>query len=171
MFSMIVGDFPHRSAKSRRVSLLSGARASKTQVFARSSFPRAGAALAFEVGEYHVFRAAVLSFALTLAVGQNAGPLCKVWCHPSEATTGCEHPDQTTSASVTGDDNCMNVTLRAIAVVREDLRRGESAPDTQHAVTIPSFRFAPPLTDIRSDHGPGQPSRLAALPLVIALRI
>jgi hypothetical protein len=131
--------------------------------------PGAGAALAFKVGEYHVFRAAVLSIALTLAVSQNAGLLCKVWCHPSEAA--CEHPDQTTSLSVTGDDNCMNITVGAIAFVREELRRGESAPDTEPAVTIPSFRFAPPLTGIRFDHGPGQPSRLATHPLVIALRI
>jgi hypothetical protein len=118
-----------------------------------------------------VFRAAVLSVALTLAVSQNAGLLCKVWCPPSEATTDCEHSGQTTSPSVTGDDNCINVTPGAIAFVREDVRRGESAPDTQHAVTIPSFRFAPPLTDIRSDHGLGQPLGLAARPLVIALRI
>jgi hypothetical protein len=118
-----------------------------------------------------MFRAAVLSIALTLAVGQNAGLLCRLWCHPSEAPTDCEHPDQTTSLSVTGEGNCNNVTLGAIAFVREDVRRGESAPDTQHAVAIPSFRFAPPLTDIRSDHDPGQQSRLAARPLVIALRI
>jgi hypothetical protein len=118
-----------------------------------------------------MFLEAVLSIALTLAVGQNAGLLCRLWCHPSEAPTDCEHPDQTTSLSVTGEGNCNNVTLGAIAFVREDVRRGESAPDTQHAVAIPSFRFAPPLTDIRSDHDPGQQSRLAARPLVIALRI
>jgi hypothetical protein len=118
-----------------------------------------------------VFRAAVLSIALTLAVGQNAELLCKFWCHPSDAATDCEHPDQTTSLSVRDEDNCNTATLGAIAFVREDVRRGESAQNTQHAVAIGSFQLAPPLTDLGPNHDSGQQARLAASPLVIALRI
>ena len=56
-------------------------------------------------GEHHVFRAALFSIVLTLAVGQNASLLCQVWCHDA-TSAGCPHQDSTTSPSVSADDNC-----------------------------------------------------------------
>jgi hypothetical protein len=117
-----------------------------------------------------VFRAAVVSIALTFAIGQNAVLLCQAWCDSREAAaTGCHH-NTAASPSLTGNDHCTD-TFAASAVVREDLRRGTSIPDAQHAVVIPAFRFAPPSTDIRSGHDPGQPSPLESRPLVTPLRI
>jgi hypothetical protein len=118
-----------------------------------------------------VFRAAVVSIALTLAIGQNAVLLCQVWCDPHEAaTTGCHHKTAT-SSSLTGNDPCCTDTFAAIAFVREDLRRVTSIPDDQLAVVIPAFRFAPPSTDIRSGHDPAQQSPAGSRPLVTPLRI
>jgi hypothetical protein len=129
-----------------------------------------GVLLAFGGSELHVFRAAVVSIALTLAIGQNAVLLCQAWCDPHEAAaSGCHH-NTATSPSLTGNDNCTD-TFAAIAFVREDLRRGTSIPDAQHAVVIPAFRFAPPSTEIRSGHDPGQQSPLESRPPVTPLRI
>ena len=122
--------------------------------------------------ELHVFRAAVVLIVLTLAMGQNVVLLClcQVWCDPhGAAATGC-HSDRATSPSLTGNDDCTD-TFGAMAFVREDVRRGTCTPDARHAVAIPAFRFAPPPTDIRSGHDPGQPPLLEARPLVTPLRI
>ena len=64
----------HPSARRRRV-------AENVSIFRRSPPFLAGAGLALRSGEYHVFRAALFSIVLTLAVGQNASLLCKVVCH------------------------------------------------------------------------------------------
>jgi hypothetical protein len=118
-----------------------------------------------------VLRAAVVSIVLTLAMGQNAALLCQAWCDPhAAAATGCHH-DGATSPSLTGSDHCTDCTFGVTAFVREDARRGASAPDAQNTVAVPGFRFAPTPTDIRSCHDPGQQSLLAGRPLVIALRI
>jgi hypothetical protein len=117
-----------------------------------------------------VFRATVVSIALTLAIGQNAVLLCQAWCDPHEAAdTGCHHTTAS-SSSLTGNDDCTDA-VAALAVVREDLRRGTTMPDARHAVVVPAFRFAPPSTDLRSGHDPGQPSPRESRPLVISLRI
>ena len=79
--------------------------------FLPSTLVQAGVALALKGGEYPVFRAALFSIVLTLAVGQNAGLLCKVWCYPHDATAGCRQQEPTTSPSVSGDDYCNNVAL------------------------------------------------------------
>jgi hypothetical protein len=139
--------------------------------FRVSRLLQGGAALAPTGGEHHVFRAAVLSIVLTLAVGQSAALLCRVWCDPHQAaTTGCHHQGPTTSASVSGDDNCANVVLSA-AFVREDVRREASGPAAWQVVAVPWFRFAPPPTDTRSSYDPGQQVRLEDRPLAIAHRL
>lgn len=118
-----------------------------------------------------MLRAAVASIVLTLAVGQNAALLCQAWCDPhAAAATGCHH-DGATSPRLTGGDHCTDCTFGITAFVREDARRGASAPDAPHAIAVTGFRFAPPPTDIRSCHDRGQQSLLAARPLVIALRV
>lgn len=117
-----------------------------------------------------MFRAAGVLIVLSLAMGQNAVLLCQAWCDPHEAAADGCHSDRALSPSLTGNDHC-NDTFGAIAFVREDVRRGTSTPDAPHAVVIPAFRFAPPPTDIRSGHDPGQQSLHEARPLVTPLRI
>ena len=119
-----------------------------------------------------MFRAALFSIVLTLAVGQDATALCKVWCDPHDATTaGCHQAAPTESATLTGTDSCDTVVVEAVALVREDARRGASAPDLHHAVFVTRSRFASPPTDARSSYEPGQQSSPDERPLVTALRI
>jgi hypothetical protein len=119
-----------------------------------------------------VFRAALFSIVLTMAVGQQATLLCKAWCYQPEASAvGCRHQDATTSPTVSVDDNCRSLALDAIAFVREDTRRSAAAPDTQNALVIPRFRFAPALPDSRFGCESGAQSQFEAPPLVTALRI
>jgi hypothetical protein len=129
----------------------------------------AGAALAHMGGEHHVFRAALFSIVLTLALGQHAGLLCKVWC-PDATSAECPHQDSTTSPSVSADDNCRSAVVGAAAFVREDARR-TAAPNAQNALVIARFRLAPSPTDLGSGLESGRRRRLEERPLVIALRI
>jgi hypothetical protein len=131
---------------------------------------QAGAALAVMGGEHHVFRAALFSIVLTLAVGQNASLLCKVWCHDA-TSVGCPHRDSTTSPSVSAHDNCRSDVGGAVAFVREDAQRTAAAPDAQNALVVPRFRLAPSPTDLRPSFESGRRLPLEERPLVIALRI
>jgi hypothetical protein len=118
-----------------------------------------------------VFRAALFSIVLTLAVGQNAGLLCKVWCHDA-TSVGCARQDSTTSPSVSAADSCRSAVLGAVAFVREDARRtAAAAPDAQNALVVPRFRLAPSPTDLRSGLESGRRLPLEERPLVITLRI
>jgi hypothetical protein len=117
-----------------------------------------------------VFRAALFSIVLTLAVGQSAGLLCKVWCHDG-MSAGCAQQDSTTSPSVNADDDCRSAILGAVAFVREDARRTAPAPDAQHALVVSRFRPAPLPTDLRHGFESGQRRPLEERPLVITLRI
>ena len=84
---------------------------------------------------------------LTLAVGQNASLLCKVWC-PDATSAGCPHqdsttsPDSTASTSMSADGNCRSALVGAVAFVREDARRTAAAPDAHNALVVPRFRLA-----------------------------
>ncbi len=136
----------------------------------------AGAGLALRSGEYYVFRAALFSIVLTLAVGQNASLLCEVWCHDATSAE-CPHqdstmsPDSTASRSVSADDNCRSAFVGAVAFVREDARRTAAAPDAQNALVVPRFRLAPSPTDVRSGSESGRRLPLEERPLVTTLRI
>jgi hypothetical protein len=119
-----------------------------------------------------MFRAALFSIVLTLAVGQNAGLLCKVWCSPHEAASaGCRHQAPVTSPSVTGNDNCTTVAVGTAEFLREEARRAGSASDCQNAVVVPRFGFTPSSADSRSRYERWQQRPLEAQPLVTALRI
>lgn len=118
-----------------------------------------------------MFRAAVLSIVLTLAIGPNATLLCAVWCHPDEAkTSACQHPSATTSPSVAGEDSCRTVDARLAALVRDEAKRGQQ-PTSQPAATMPRFAFAPPRTDGTRSSGPNTALAVVSPPLLIALRI
>jgi len=119
-----------------------------------------------------VFRAAVLSIVLTLAVGPNATLLCRTWCDPQAAAASvCRHEAPATSPSVAGDDSCDNMVLSAAAFLRKDVRRGVSAPDAAHAVLVPRYQLAQSTTDASRRHEPGREWPLDKRPLPTVLRI
>jgi len=168
----LLGVFRRRPPKLPQAAHLVTASVPQSRGFLPGAFVQAGAALAPQAGEHHVFRAALFSIVLTMAVGQDAALLCKAWCYQPEASAvGCRHQDATTSPTVSADDNCRSLAVDAIAFVREDARRGAAAPDTQNALVIPRFRFAPALPDSRSGYESGPQLQLEARPLVTALRI
>ena len=119
-----------------------------------------------------MFGAAVVSIVLTLAVGQNAALLCSVWCHPPEAAIGVrEHQHQATTPGITRNDSCARLVAEATAFVREDVRRGVSAPDVQHGVVVPWFEFAPPPAHPTFGSRLGQETAHQGSPRILALRI
>jgi hypothetical protein len=124
------------------------------------------------LGERSVFRAAVLSIVLTLAIGPNATLLCSVWCHPDEATTSaCQHQDVTSSPQVTGEDSCRTAPTSTTAFVREEAKRTSPTPIAQQAVASPRFRLGPPPTDTLGAYEAKASLSAVASPLLIALRI
>jgi hypothetical protein len=119
-----------------------------------------------------VFRAAVLSIVLTLAIGPNATLLCSVWCHPDEAkASACQHQDATTSPRVTGEDSCRTAPTSMTAFAREEAKRGSPTPIAQQAVASPPFRLSPPPAHTPGAHHATASLSAVASPLLIALRI
>lgn len=120
--------------------------------------------------EQHVFRAAVLSIVLALALGQNAVLLCQVWCDPPEAAaTGCHHEDGTPSPTLARDAECDDGLVGIADITRPELRRGVS--DRDHgAVAVVRFLFAPPSTGTLHSES-GAQLLLQARPLVTPLRL
>jgi hypothetical protein len=123
--------------------------------------------------EDHVFRAALVSIVLTLAVGQNASLLCKVWCHDA-TSAGCPHQDSPTTpdtTTVSADPTCGSALVGPVAFVREDARRTPAAQDAQNALVVPWFRLTPSATHLPLGFELGRRLLLEERPLVIALRI
>ena len=121
---------------------------------------------------HHVFRTAVLSIVLTLAVGQNAALLCGTWCNRHAATaTACHHQDPVTFRKVAAGDNCWHQVLNTPAVLQENVRRDASLPDADYAIPVPSYRLAHSTTDARPGQEPGREWSLDTRPLSTALRI
>lgn len=120
--------------------------------------------------ENHVCRAAVLSIVLTLAVGQNAPLLlCRAWCdQQAAAASGCHHQNPAPSLSMAGDDSCDNVLIAAF--LREQVRRGVSSPDRDHAIPVLLYQLAPSATDVRPGQQPGRECSLETRPLSTVLR-
>lgn len=131
-----------------------------------------GPCLALRTVSIDVFRAAVLSFVLTLVAGPSASLLCALWCHPEAVTTGpCEHSNPTSTPNVTANDDCPDVATIATVFVREDVRRGTSAAQAHHAVDPAPFLFGPPPNHAGSVAESGRRVPLAAPRLVLVLRI
>ena len=161
-----------RGRNSATEPFFSGTTLAKCSGICRHRPLRTGAGLASATMSIDVFRAVVLSIVLTFAVGPNASLLCAVWCHPDAAPTGsCEHPNPTSTPTVTAKDGCPDVAAGTSASVREEVRRGVSASDGQHAVVVAPFQFVPPRTPPEFGRAPGQRPPLEARPLLLALRI
>lgn len=115
-------------------------------------------------------RAAVLSFALTLALGQNASLVCAVRCHP-EGASACEHQDETTSTPrVAGNDDCAELTASAAALLPEAVRPG-SRSHLQLAVVVVQVHLLTPPVRRGFGQEPGHREPREARPLVRPLRI
>lgn len=117
-----------------------------------------------------MFRTALFSIVLTLAVGQNARLFCETWCHDGMSAQ-CPHEDSATSPSVSSEDNCRSADVGAVAFVREDARRTAAAPDGPAALVFPRFLVAPSPSDLRSGFELGWRLLFEERPLIFALRI
>jgi hypothetical protein len=165
-------DFRHLSDEIPQVAVWRLRTCEKPQLSWLWSRKQVGPPLAPTFSEHHVFQAAVLSLVLTLAVGQNAGLVCNLWCDPHQSSaTGCHHQDSAESKSVTGGDHCNNVVIGFPAFLREDERPRGSAQYVQHALVGRRFQFIPFSSATHSDHDPGQDWWPELRPLVTALRI
>ena len=119
-----------------------------------------------------VFRAAVLSIVLAMAVGPNVSLLCDAWCHPAAARMGaCEHRQPTSAASLSGRDCCPDIGARPVALVRDDVRRWVSPPPRQHAIPVPSFQLITPSTRAGFGGNSGTHPTFDAKTVVSALRL
>jgi len=116
-----------------------------------------------------VFRAALFSIVLMLALGQDASLLCKVRC-PEPTSPECPHRDST-SPSVSTHDNCGRGVDGAVAFNREDARRTAAAPNAQNALAVPRFLLTLSHTDLGFGCESGRRLQFEEGPLVIALRI
>ena len=166
------GIFGTSSAKFRN---LGGARCRELKKgrFPQGSLSRlCGAHLALVLASVDVFRAALVSIVLTLTLGQNAALLCSVWCDPQQdANSACEHPVPMTSASVTGNESCVQIAAGPTALVREDARRVASDSLAQQGTLVARFQFVPPSASSARDRERAQAAPPAARTLVLALRI
>jgi hypothetical protein len=116
-----------------------------------------------------VFRAAVLSIALLFVGLPQAALLCKGWCEPVAAHSGC-HPDATTVPGVAGAEYCGAVVLNDAAVVTDQLRLGAPFRDTVDGPAPP--RYQPSSLPSAGVHTPEPPGcSLARSPLATILRI
>ena len=124
----------------------------------------------YRCASVHVFRAIVVSIALMLTVGDDTALRCIIRCDaPAPATSGCHH--EHASAVMTGHDGCDDIAPVTPALVRENVPRGGVGSDTQHAVSIRSYRFAPLAADLCAHYEPGHERSLSARLFLIPLRI
>jgi hypothetical protein len=119
----------------------------------------------------NVFRAAVVSIVLALAVGPHASLLCAVGCHPQPVSAApCEHPDPSRSVRLVPIGNCPDFSTGAIAFLREHAGRAAST-HAQPAVATSSFPPAASIGRLPVNLFAAQSPSLEARPLAIALRI
>jgi len=122
--------------------------------------------------EHHVFRAAVLSILLTLAVGPDAKQLCMAWCDAqAAAASGCHHEAPATPLSVAGDDCCDDGMLGVGEFLLQDVRRGVPSPDEGHAIPGPRYQVGWSTIVARPGHEPGREWSLEQRSLPTVLRI
>ena len=140
-----------------------------------AAFSRTGSAwlLPLVRGEHHVFRAAVLSLALTLAGGPNITLRCSISCHPQQQamSSACTHQKAIPSLRVSGEDGCRSPAAAATAFVRDETKRESHIGGAQQAVVTRLFRFVPLSADTGrpndSNPSPGAPSPSFQIPLRI----
>ena len=98
-----------------------------------------------------MFRIAVLTFVLTVAVAPHATVLCGIWCHPSgRATDGCHPHEPAQSANVTGGDTCTGVVATVSTFIREDVRRTAALSESGSFVVVRHSPFPVLPTEART---------------------
>jgi hypothetical protein len=125
-------------------------------------------------GEDHVFRTALFSIVLSLAVGQNASLLCKTLCDPAAAAgNGChDHSGRSgSSVTLTGGHHCDSDAPLVTAYVKENVRRSAPAPQTVSSLPIARYLAVSTMVALHPNHGPGRLPSLEKRPLDTALRI
>ena len=119
-----------------------------------------------------MFRAALLSIVLSLAVGPNVALLCRTWCDGQVAAASeCHHEHSSSTSSVASEEHCGTVAVAAIALPREDTRSDVSFRDATQAIPVPRYQFAHLKVDARPDQEPWRERSLEKRPLSTALRI
>jgi hypothetical protein len=115
-----------------------------------------------------MFRAAMVTVLLTLAIGQNSRLLCRVWCDSHlDSSTACAHERLTQTAII--DATC--AALDEIAeFIREDKRRGCTALDSVPVLAAAGFQLPRPAARAYTGFETARALRSAA-PLLIALRV
>jgi hypothetical protein len=119
-----------------------------------------------------VFRAALLSIVVSLAIGQDLTLLCTTWCDTKAAVGNeCHHKSSSPTPNVASDKSCDNVVAAASAALREDVRRGVSSQDANQAVPVPHYRIAQWTIEARRGEQPWQTLSLERRALSTTLRI
>jgi hypothetical protein len=108
---------------------------------------------------------------LTLAVGQDATLLCRIWCNPqSAAASGCHYEGSSISPVVAGDSGC-DRELGAGVFLREETGRLVGAAVVAHAIVVPRYQIAQLTTVARAGWATEREWALATRPLSTALRL
>lgn len=116
-------------------------------------------------------RTVLLAIVLTLAVGPNAQPLCKIWCEPQAPETACHYDGSSSDATVTATDICDRVALSTGAVLLDEVRRGTSDTTATDIEFDPQYRLSDSTTDARPGSSPGRARSLDDPRLSTVLRI
>ena len=104
-----------------------------------------------------MFRAALLSIVLTLAIGPNASLLCRAACdQPKAAGSGCDHKGPVTSASVAGDNCCDEALLGVAEFLAKDVRSDVSFANAHRATPQFASELVRPAVDARPGDKPGR---------------
>jgi hypothetical protein len=117
-----------------------------------------------------VFRATVVSIALTFALGQNAGLVCQVWCEPHEAAGSACHHEATGFSLLASDMRCDNA-FGAAAVLPLDSGKESRTLDLRHAVLVSCHQLVRPTVERRLAQQFLDGCGLEKRPLMPALRI
>jgi hypothetical protein len=131
-----------------------------------------GACLEAHRDEHAMFRTTMIAVLLTLAIGQNSGLVCRMWCDLDVVIgTACPHEETASAGRTAVNGTCNMVDGEAAVFIREDGRRGPLALDPVPVLAVAAL-LVPPAATTRA-HLPLAAARAlpsAARP-ILALRI
>jgi hypothetical protein len=114
-----------------------------------------------------MFRAALFSAVLSLAVGSSASLVCRAWCSTPD---GC-HDREAASLAWTGDHDCDDETLNQVAFLKEEVRRSVSVSQARAALAVLSYQFHSGPTSVGLNRSPAPTLSLEKPHIETALRI
>lgn len=163
-----VGNFRHRSAKSRGQWFRSASRPSNPWVFLDCPWRMLVQLLRVRQPSVHVFRTTLVVIVLILAIGQDASMLCGTWCSKAPVTSSrCSHNGKSTTLALKSTNDCKPLGSDSAVLGREDTQRDKRYQGPQSTRVV--------LTDLLprfvSNAGARRGSSLQPPLLVIALRI